>query len=318
MTNPLTLDQLHVLIAVADSGSFSAAGRRLGRVQSAISQTIRTLETIQGVVLFDRSGHRPRLTPFGRALLGQARLVVAGAARFEAMAVGARTGLEAELSVVIDPFVPTELLIDSLRALRDAFPDLSVSFWTEGVGGAERRLADGTASLGVCLLVPDVPPGLTAHLLMTLDLVPVVAPGHPLARLDRPLDRDDLEAHVQLVLSYPQDREGQAYGVVGSKLWRFVDLGRRLDFLLAGFGWCKMPRHLVAPLILAGGLRQLAIPDEGINPSGGLRIYAAHARGTRLGRAGTWLLADLRRRAGRHPVATLGHRERPAAPWPGA
>ena len=40
MIDPLTLDQLRVLVAVADAGSFSAAARNLDRVQSAISQSI--------------------------------------------------------------------------------------------------------------------------------------------------------------------------------------------------------------------------------------------------------------------------------------
>jgi Bacterial regulatory helix-turn-helix protein, lysR family len=38
MLDSLTLDQMRVLIAVAESGSFSAAARRLGRVQSAVNQ----------------------------------------------------------------------------------------------------------------------------------------------------------------------------------------------------------------------------------------------------------------------------------------
>jgi hypothetical protein len=34
--------------------------------------------------------------------------------------------------------------------------------------------------------------------------------------------------------------------VVSQKIWRFADLYVRLEFLLAGFGWCNMPHHLVA------------------------------------------------------------------------
>ena len=292
----LTLDQLRVLVAVADTGSFSAAGRKLGRVQSAISQTVQTLEDAQSARLFDRSGHKPRLTPLGRSLLEQARLVLASAGRFEAVAAGARAGLETELTVAIDPLIPTEPLIASLRDFRATFPDLPVSFWTEGVGGAERRLKEGTASLGVCLLLPTVPPNLTAYPLMTLQLASVAAADHPLALANRPLDRADLETHIQLVLSDPRDHEGPSYGVVGSRLWRFVDLGRRLDFLLAGFGWCKMPRHIVAPMLADGRLVELAIQDESIMPSVSLLIYAAHVRDRPVGRAGAWLLDALRQR----------------------
>jgi DNA-binding transcriptional LysR family regulator len=143
MIGRLTLDQLRVLVTIAETGSFSAAGRRLQRAQSAISQTIATLEDVQGVTLFDRSGHRPRLTEVGRAMLEQARGVLAGADRFEALALGISGGLEPELAVAIDPLVPTGAFIDSLSALRTAFPHLPVSFSTEGLRGAERRLRSG-------------------------------------------------------------------------------------------------------------------------------------------------------------------------------
>jgi DNA-binding transcriptional LysR family regulator len=140
MIGNLTLDQLRVLITIADVGSFSAAGRKLHRAQSAISQAVATLEELQGVVLFDRSGHRPRLTEIGRVLVEQARRVLATATKFEAMAASTRAGLEPELALAIDPLVPTGPLIESIRALNGAFPDLMVTFSTEGLGGSLRRL----------------------------------------------------------------------------------------------------------------------------------------------------------------------------------
>lgn len=292
----LTLDQLRVLVTISDAGSFSAAGRSLGRVQSAISQAIKTLEETQGIELFDRTRQKPTLTPVGRVLVDQARVILASADRFQAIAAGTRMGLEPALTLAIDPLVPTAPLIDSLRALRDTFPDLSVSFSTEGVGGAERRLRDHSASLAFCLLLPSVPDDLMAYPLMDLNLVPVVAADHPLVRLGRKLDRADLEAHVQLVLSDAHGTEGPSYGVIGSRIWRFVDLGRRLDFLLAGFGWCKMPPFVVKPYLTDGRLVKLDIADEGISPTGTLPIYAAHVRDRPLGRGGSWLLEDLRKR----------------------
>lgn len=296
MIGKLTLDQLRVLVTISDAGSFSAAGRSLGRVQSAISQAMKTLEDLQGVELFDRTRQKPTLTPVGRVLVDQARTVLASAARFEAIASGTRTGLEPALTIAIDPLVPTAPLIDSLRALRDTFPDLPVSFSTEGVGGAERRLRDESASLAFCLLLPSVPDDLMAYPLMDLDLVPVAAADHPLARLGRPLSRADLEAHAQLVLSDALGVDGPSHGVVGSRIWRFVDLGRRLDFLLAGFGWCKMPAFVVEPHLIDGRLARLDISDESIVPTRALPVYAAHVRDRPLGRGGSWLLENLRNR----------------------
>ncbi len=293
MIGSLTLDQLRVVVTIEEAGSFSAAGRRLGRAQSAISQAIATLENVQGVVLFDRSGFRPVLTEVGRVLCVQARSVLASAARFEAMAAATRDGVEPELAIAIDPLVPTDAFIDSLHALRAEFPYLSVSFSTEGLGGAERRLRRGDAALALCILLPDVPEDVVVLPLLGIDLVPVVAADHLLARLGRPATRSDLNEHVQLVLSDPYAPDGPSYGVIGSRTWRFVDLGRRLDFLLAGMGWCRMPAGLVAPYITEGRLHPLIIADDPSDIRGSLMIYAAHLRDRPLGRAGSWLLASL-------------------------
>ena len=295
MIGNLTLDQLRVLVTVADAGSFSAAGRQLGRVQSAISQAIATLEDTQGVLLFDRSAHRPVLTDTGRVLVAQARLVLASAARFELVAAGTRTGLEAELVIAIDPLVPTAPFIDSLRALGATFPGLAVRFSTEGLGGSLRRLQSDTAAIGICLLLPFVPENIVAYPLLRIKLVPVVAPGHPLAALGRAATPDDLAPHVQLVLSDPVDPDAANYGLSSARLWRFVDLGRRLDFVLAGLGWCRMPVHLVDKLIAAGTLQTLALAEDP-TPQEGLTIYAAHKRSHPMGPAGNWLLNDLRQR----------------------
>ena len=84
MLDPLTLDQLRVLVAVADEGSFSAAARRLGRVQSAISQAVQSMETALRVTLFDRDGKIPQLNDAGRVLLADARRLLSGAEAFKA------------------------------------------------------------------------------------------------------------------------------------------------------------------------------------------------------------------------------------------
>lgn len=291
----LSLDQLRVLVTIADVGSFSAAGRALGRAQSAISQAVATLEELQGVTLFDRRGYRPVLTDVGRVLTEQARVVLASAARFEAVAASTRGGLEPELAIAIDPLAPTAPLIDSVRALGERFPRLPVSFSTEGLGGSLRRLRTGSAALGICLLLPTIPDDIVAIPLLRVRLVSVVAPQHPLARLRRRATRADLEAHVQLVLSDPASPASESYGVLGARLWRFVDLGRRLDFLLAGLGWCRMPEHLVAAPLAAGELVPLRIADDP-TPRDALTIHAAHRRDKALGPAGRWLLETLQTR----------------------
>jgi DNA-binding transcriptional LysR family regulator len=86
MLDGVSLDQLRTFIAAADEGSFSAAGRRLRRAQSVVSQTLANLEGQLGVKLFDRSARFPVLTEHGRALLADARAVAGNVDLFKARA----------------------------------------------------------------------------------------------------------------------------------------------------------------------------------------------------------------------------------------
>ena len=86
MLDGVSLDQLRTFIAAADEGNFSAAGRRLRRAQSMVSQTLANLEGRIGVRLFDRSGRVPTLTHQGRALLLRARAVASEMDLFKAIA----------------------------------------------------------------------------------------------------------------------------------------------------------------------------------------------------------------------------------------
>ena len=69
----LTLRQLSIFVAVADTGSTSAAGDRIALSLSAVSGALKELETLLGARLFDRVGNRLVINDSGRALLAQAR-----------------------------------------------------------------------------------------------------------------------------------------------------------------------------------------------------------------------------------------------------
>ena len=79
----LTLRQLLIFTAVADTGSTTAAGERVALSQSATSGALNELENLLGAQLFDRIGKRLLLNDNGRALLPQARSLLDGAQEIE-------------------------------------------------------------------------------------------------------------------------------------------------------------------------------------------------------------------------------------------
>ena len=66
------LNHLRHLVALAEHQSFRKAAEALFLTQPALSRSIQSLEQEMNVALFDRSGHRSLITPFGKALLGNA------------------------------------------------------------------------------------------------------------------------------------------------------------------------------------------------------------------------------------------------------
>src|SRR5271170_4767500 len=116
MLDAITLDQLRTFIAAADEGSFSAAGRKLRRAQSVISQTLANLEGQFGVKLFDRTRRRPVLTAQGQVLLAHARTVAGDIDRLKAHAKHLAGGLEPELSIAVDAMYPMAALTAAVMA----------------------------------------------------------------------------------------------------------------------------------------------------------------------------------------------------------
>jgi len=295
MLDRLTLDQLRTLIAVAETGSFSAAARRLGRVQSAVSQSVQALEATLGLALFDRGERTPKLSDAGRALLADARQIVRGIEGLRAHAESIASEVEPELSLAVDAVFPGHVLMASLKELSREFPHLPVTLFTEGLGGAEQRLRDRVARLGIYTPLPSGSADLIGEFLAANPTVPVVASGHPLAREPSPVVRAVIERYVQLVIT---DRTpltaGFSGGILSQRIWRFADMSTRLEYLLDGFGWCYMPVHLVDAHIAAGRLKTLDIAEHR-GRQFSFPLHVMHERGRPPGRAGLWLIAELRR-----------------------
>jgi DNA-binding transcriptional LysR family regulator len=289
MLDGISLDHLRTFVAAADHGSFSAAGRAIGRAQSVVSQTIANLEAQLGVKLFERVGRYPQLTLEGVHLLGDARQVVTDAEALKAKARSFSAGLEPELAIVVDVMFPQACLTDALKQFKEQFPSTPLRLHVEALGRVAELVLTGQCSLGITGTLPFLPPGLTAERMFSEEIVTVVAPKSPLAGRHGLVALRDLLGETQLVIT---DRsaltDGVDYGVQGKNIWRLADLGAKHAFLRAGLGWGHMPRWLVNDDLKDGRLVQIAL--EG--PSAGMMPFQAVYPAERLpGPAGRWLIA---------------------------
>jgi DNA-binding transcriptional LysR family regulator len=260
MLDAITIDQLRTFIAAVDEGSFSAAGRKLRRAQSAISQTLANLEAQIGVKLFDRSARYPRLTEEGRSLLVDARAVADNVDGFKARARAMRQGLEPELSVAMDVMYPMEALTRAATHSRKTYPHTPLRLYVEVLGGVIKPVLDRKCSIGVIGSLPVVSDELQSEPLPDLPMATVVSPAHPLATTRGAVSESAVAKQVQLVLT---DRstltEGRDFGVLSPLTWRMADLGAKHAFLRAGLGWGHMPLHMVKADLDNGALVKIRV-----------------------------------------------------------
>lgn len=296
-----TLDQLRLFMAVHDHGSFHAAARSLGRAVSVVSYAIAALETQLDVVLFDREGsRRPRLTPAGRSLLTAARAVIDEADDLIARARSIHAGVETEVSLALDVMVPLGPVSAILRAFQQAYPLVDLQLHVDALGAVAAHVVEGRAALAIAGPVTLDHPELARQEVGRVELVPVAAPDHPLARM-KSASAGQARTYLQLVLT---DRssltEGQDFSVLSPRIWRLADLGAKRELLVGGSGWGNLPRHMIEDDLATGRLKRLNISE---GSSVDYRLNALWRKDCLPGPATTWLLDAFER-----AFALSGHR----------
>lgn len=262
----LTLDQLAVLDAIEARGSFAAAGRDLHRTTSAVSYAVSALESALGIQLFDRSGHRARLTEPGRRVLEEARRVLAQVRRLEQVAGQLEQRWETSLRIVVDGILPQIPIMRALRRLAEARTPTRIELWVEYLFGVQERFENDEADL---MLVLDFEGAGAGHVARALPEVPMILlchREHELSALEQ-VGRADLAEHVELIVE--DSRRGAPprsprLSLGSPHIFRLSDFSSKRRALLSkvGFGW--MPEHLVTADRASGELVPLKF-EEGVH-----------------------------------------------------
>jgi DNA-binding transcriptional LysR family regulator len=262
MLEGVTIEQLRTLRAVAEAGSFSAAARKLGRVQAAVSQAIDRLEAQLGLRLFDRSGRVPRLTQHGEAVVAAAARVEGGIHALEDVVASLKGGEETKLSIVVDALFPTASLVAFAKDFAGEHPSVALGLYTEVLSGVTAHVRDKRAVWGIAIEDADMK-GLESRAIADVHLLPVAASTHPLAARSGSIDLAGLEDAVQIVLGghrLEADRAAEGdHGVFSPRTWRVVDLATKHALIAGGLGWGNMPEHVVREDLRAGRLVQLRL-----------------------------------------------------------
>jgi DNA-binding transcriptional LysR family regulator len=185
----MDLRQLEILQAIAETGSFTACGRKLHVSQSAISRQILLLEEELGEPLFLRSGRQVRMTPAAESLvqLGQRVFLdvreTVGAITDRTRELRGTLRLSGGMTVCLYVFPPL------LKHLRRVHSHLDVRLTVAMAGRSVQELRGGRVDAGLLTLPVDESDLVTVPVLRE-ELLLVTTPTHPLARRRKVVAKD--------------------------------------------------------------------------------------------------------------------------------
>ena len=124
--NNLDWNQLKAFLETAETGSLSAAARKLGLTQPTLSRQVAAIEQSMGVTLFERVGKSMALTPTGLDLLEHARAMGAAAEALSLAATGSSQAVRGVVSVSATDVVASVLLPPLVKKLHDQEPGITI------------------------------------------------------------------------------------------------------------------------------------------------------------------------------------------------
>ncbi len=238
------IEQLRMFIETIEQGSFSACAKKLGKVQSAISQGIANLEIDMNVQLFDRSTRKPSLTADGERLKPYAQAILHQVNEFQAVVDSINKEEEALIRLTLDNALLMPELTEILARFDQIFPTTSVELNTTSSVDVVDQVRLGKADIGLMLTGLGFNKEVDLCFIGHLPFFAVSSVDYPLA--DKPrLNVGDLTSHKQIVLRSDKDDKTEMSPLLSASLWWSNDFLNIKALVNQGLGWSYMPEHLV-------------------------------------------------------------------------
>jgi LysR family cys regulon transcriptional activator len=193
----VTLKQLKYLVGIADSGlNITSAAERLFTSQPGISKQLKQLEAELGVQLFTRKGKSlAAITPAGREVIARARKILREVGNITSLASDLTAELDGTLSIATTHTQARYVLPEVIRAFRERYPRVDLELHQ----GTSEQIAEliGTNKVEFAIATgsQDLFSQLTLLPIYHWHRIVLVPKGHPLTKLDRPLDLEVLAEH---------------------------------------------------------------------------------------------------------------------------
>lgn len=236
-------DQLKMFLEVVESGSFSACARKLGKVQSAISQGIANLEIDLNVQLFDRSTRKPGLTEDGARLLPYVRAILKQSCELESVVESIERKEEPLIRLAVDSALFNPRLIKILERFGNIFPNTSIEIKSVIGADVSKKISANEADLGLMFCDMSLEQEVDFGYIGNMSFYAVCGVQHPLAKSGA-LGVADLLPHRQLLVRGNDGDTIPYFNKLSTEVWWANSYPAILQLVEQGVGWSHLPCYL--------------------------------------------------------------------------
>ncbi|MCF9046039.1 LysR family transcriptional regulator [Acinetobacter nectaris] len=254
-------EQLSIFKTVMETGSFSAAARKLGKVPSAVSMSISNLEIDLNIQLFKRVGREPIPTQEAKYLYKKTENLLIEINQWKQYALALGTGLESSFNIVIASELIHTQWIKYIQILEQQFPTLEINIFSAPQEDAMKMLMQNEVQFAL-LFEREMLDHREAFVeLFSETLIPVSALSHPLA-LCNTVTLENLSQYRQIVVT-SRDKTIKPELVFSKDYWRTDHYHLALSLIEKNLGWGFLPQAFFQSLIIQEDkkLHVLAIAD---------------------------------------------------------
>ncbi|OAN17810.1 hypothetical protein A3K86_02505 [Photobacterium jeanii] len=248
------LDQLIALVTAVEAGSFSAAGRQLGKGHSTISTSINNFELTLDVQLFDRSQKYPVLTPIGEQIYAQAKLILRQNERMMAFSASKAKFEEESLEIGLDTIMPFGYFEVELEKLAAEYPHTEIHVSRSRGDSLQHQLVSGELDLAI-----QLNRGAVTESVDFVDLQPVIfdcvcSPDSELA------DMTVVDSETLMMTRQICSRDMLENPLTGIKakfsneIWTAADMHDVARMVEQDLGWAYLPREITQERVAMGTL----------------------------------------------------------------
>jgi len=259
--NPrISLEHWRSLLAVVDAGGYAQAAEVLHKSQSAVTYSVQKMEALLGVKIFEVIGRKAHLTSTGEVLYRRAKALLEEATALEGAAGSLAAGWEPELRLSVEIIFPTWLLLQSFARFAEEQPQTRIELYESVLSGTEEALLQRRVDLAIG---SQVPPGFAGDALMRMRFIAAAHPDHPLHRLGRELNLQDLRQYRHLIIrdTGSQRRSGSWLGAEQS--WTVSQKATQIHAAVMGLGFAWFPEDTVRGELDRGELKPLPLREGG-------------------------------------------------------